>query len=360
MSEPYFEIELRARLASFELDYRLATDERFVGIFGPSGAGKTTVIECLAGWRAAGGGRIRVGDRVLFDRAAGVDVPPVDRAVGYVPQDVLLFPHWNVLRNVTAGVRRTRPDHRELLERVLHFLELEPLVDRSVNKLSGGEKRRVALARALYSEPDFLLLDEPLSSLDVPLRRRIIGDLLRVRDEFRVPMILISHDRTEVEVLCHHAQHLVDGRVQSEGHPSVVAVTDELGDRPEFENVLRGRVTGVDGDTATVELADGVSVVGPRAGLDTGQTVVLGLRADAVLLALEEPRAISARNVVAGAVESVSRTGVRVSLGAADDGPRLTVHVTAAALAELGLRPGMRVYAVTKTHSLAVLAGVDG
>ena len=189
-----FDIELSVPLQNFELNYRLATDERCVGVFGPSGAGKTTVIEHVAGWRKGARGHVRVGEHTLFDSEAGVFLPPRVRGIGYVPQDILLFPHWNVIRNVTAGRGRGKrrwSGSSALVARVLDTLELTPLQERPVRHLSGGERHRVALARALCSEPALLLLDEPLASLDLRLRRRILADLVRVRHEFDLPMLLL-------------------------------------------------------------------------------------------------------------------------------------------------------------------------
>jgi len=185
----------------FVLAVDLRVDGRVVALVGPSGSGKTTVLEAIAGLRTPRAGRIAIGDRVLFSSADGIDLPARARHVGYVPQDGMLFPHMNVRHNVLYGAPRQRGVEGPSLDRVLAMLEIAPLVDRPVAGLSGGERQRVAVARALMSAPSLLLLDEPLAAVDVPLRRRIVPSLERVRDELQVPMLYVTHDREEADAL---------------------------------------------------------------------------------------------------------------------------------------------------------------
>jgi molybdate transport system ATP-binding protein len=203
-------LDVRVRQGGFTLRVDERLDTASLGLFGPSGAGKTTLLEAIAGLRRPDAGEIALNDRVLFSAARGVDVPIHHRHVGYVPQDLALFPHMSVRRNILYGSERGRAMR---LERVIAVLEIEPLIGRRVADLSGGERQRVAVARALMSSPDLLLMDEPLASVDAPLRRRIVPYLQRVRDELRVPMIYVSHDESEVRAMAEWVLWLERGAV---------------------------------------------------------------------------------------------------------------------------------------------------
>jgi molybdate transport system ATP-binding protein len=202
-------------------DFTLEIHERLTGrvtaLFGPSGSGKTTTLDAIAGLRTPTAGIIRVGERTLFSRDPATDLQSHARHVGYVTQDVALFPHMHVRRNVLYGRRRGQ---KLELATVARMLEIAPLLDRPVARLSGGERQRVALARALMSAPELLLLDEPLAAIDLELRRRILPYLERVRDDLGVPIVYVTHDRDEVRLLADHVIMLDKGRVVRSGAPA--------------------------------------------------------------------------------------------------------------------------------------------
>jgi len=192
------DLDIELVQGAFVLAARVQLDARAAALFGPSGAGKTTILDAIAGLRTPRRGSIMIDGRVLFSSDQRVNLPPHHRRVGYVPQDVSLFPHMNVRRNLLYG---RHPGVSPDLDRVVGMLEVAALLDRRVTDLSGGERQRVALGRALMSGPSLLLLDEPLAAVDVPLRRRILPYLQRVRDELVVPIVYVSHDREEVDAL---------------------------------------------------------------------------------------------------------------------------------------------------------------
>lgn len=203
----------------FALEISERLDGRVTALFGPSGAGKTTVLDAIAGLRTPRSGCIVLGSRTLFSSGPRVDLPPQLRHVGYVTQDVALFPHMNVRRNVLYG---RRPGQKLELDAVARMLEISGLLDRRVGQLSGGERQRVALARALMSAPELLLLDEPLAAVDVDLRRRILPYLERVRDELAVPIVYVTHARDEVHRFADRVVLLDRGRVTASGDPAGV------------------------------------------------------------------------------------------------------------------------------------------
>jgi len=203
-------VDIELVQGTFTLTAAFTLDARTAALFGPSGAGKTTILDAIAGLRTPDRGSIAINGRTLFSSDARINVPPHQRHVGYVPQDVALFPHMDVRRNLLYG---RHAGASPSFERVVGMLEIDRLVDRRATDLSGGERQRVALGRALMSGPSLLLLDEPLAAVDVPLRRRILPYVRRVRDDLGVPVLYVSHDREEVDELADVVIHIADGRV---------------------------------------------------------------------------------------------------------------------------------------------------
>lgn len=218
-----FDIDLSMRRGSARIETRFLVDGGLTALFGTSGAGKTSVLNAIAGLITPDHGRIAVGGEVLFDSAARIDLPPEKRACGYVFQDSRLFPHKTVRDNLLYGWKLAPPARRWMtLEEATPFLGIEHLLKRMPRTLSGGEMQRVAIGRALLSGPRFLLMDEPLSSLDEDRRSGVMQVIERIRDELALPILYVSHDRREVDRLADHVVTLgPDGtRVESGVRPS--------------------------------------------------------------------------------------------------------------------------------------------
>lgn len=194
-----FEVDVRKRLGARDIAASFTAQGPVTALVGPSGIGKTSILNMVAGILAPDAGRIAVDGRVLFDAEAGIDVPPEHRHAGYVFQDDRLFPHLNVTSNLLYGRRLARgPDPGIDAGEVIALLALAPLARRFPRNLSGGEARRVAIGRALLARPAFLLMDEPLTSLDEALREEMLRTIERVRDQFRLPILYVSHNPDEV------------------------------------------------------------------------------------------------------------------------------------------------------------------
>lgn len=213
------EVRAKCRLGAFRLDVELAAPTGgIVALFGRSGAGKTSLVNMLAGLLRPTEGRIALNDTVLFDSAAGIDLPPERRRLGYVFQEGRLFPHLDVRGNLLYGFRRAPAAERAIrLEQIVELLGIGPLLRRRPASLSGGEKQRVAIGRALLANPRLLLMDEPLASLDATRKAEILPFIERLRDELRLPIVYVSHDMSEIVRLADTIVLLADGRVTAIG-----------------------------------------------------------------------------------------------------------------------------------------------
>jgi molybdate transport system ATP-binding protein len=364
MTEP-LHVALRLPLDRFAVEVEITCRHPVTGIFGASGAGKSSLLEAVAGLRRGARGRVQLGETVWLDSSTGVDLPSHRRAVGYVPQEGLLFPHWDVRRNLLAGARRARAhgqDPQARLREVVPLLELEPLLHRPVATLSGGERQRVALGRALCSGPRLLLLDEPLAALDLPLRRRLLPLLRRLREQLTIPMLLVSHDPIEVQALCDALIVLRQGAVIAQGEPREV-LTDPavfpLAQREGFENLLAGALATEEGQrSARVRLANGavLTVAPPPGDPASREDVLVGVSATDILLATEQPRGLSARNVLPATVREIRAFDhhALVTATLTEGGPPITVEVTAATPGQLGLTAGSPVFLVIKATACRV------
>ncbi|HEY5239384.1 MAG TPA: molybdenum ABC transporter ATP-binding protein [Rhizomicrobium sp.] len=344
------EISLRHRLGAFTLDAEFRAGPGITALFGPSGAGKTSIVNAIAGLVHPCEGRIVVDGCVLLDTENGIDIPAHQRRIACVFQDARLFPHMNVKANLLFGWRRaqTRASEGEIT-RIITMLGLEHLLARKPARLSGGEKSRVGLGRALLSSPTLLLLDEPLAALDDARKSEILPYLERLRDE--VPMLYVSHSVDEVLRLSNDVVLLRDGHVTGTGSVFQFA-SGEIGDAA-TGGVIDARVTAHRDDGLSELSFDGGMLIVSRVNRTIGSALRVRIRAEDVMLAREEPRAISANNVLPAEILDVRETSaaqadIILRCGAA----HFTARITRASLARLGLAPGQKVFAIVKSVTI--------
>jgi molybdate transport system ATP-binding protein len=341
------EISLRTRLGAFRLEADFAIERPGItALFGPSGAGKTTIVNIVAGLLAPQSGRVVINGRTVLDTSARISVPIRERRVGYVFQDARLFPHMNVERNLLFGWRRApKRVNESQISQVFEMLALKPLMRRLPRNLSGGEKQRVALGRALLSAPEILLLDEPMAALDTARRAEILPYLERLRAEQGLPMLYVSHAIDEVARLADEVVLIQEGRVVRQG--SVFDLLPEIG--PSAGSVIP--VTHArhrEGGLSELAFAGGLLAV-QRLAVPLGTGLRVRIAAQDVMLARSEPQAISANNIITVKIIDLRETtaglvDVHLSVGAT----RLVSRITRASTARLALAPGMDLFAVIK------------
>ena len=355
-------LRCRVPLAHYELNIDVAFEARLASIFGPSGSGKTTVLDAIAGLIKLTAGEIEIGGRTLFSSARGINLPPQERGVGYVPQQGTLFPHFSVRKNILFGagrITRSKRARNIQMEHVLNVLEIGSLLDRPVTKLSGGEAQRVALARAILSQPRVLLMDEPLASLDVTLKEKILPYLARVRDEFEIPIIYVTHSLAEVLTLADWVLMIKQGQLVTQGIPKEALRTSHaILEIPEeqFENVFT--VTLVESDVeagrSKVRLQTGEELFIPYLAQSPSPFFQIRISADDIIVATQNPEGTSAGNVLPAIIRRIDmREGQAMLMVFA--GEEFYVKVTAAAVKKLGLVKDCPVFLIMKARSFRLL-----
>ncbi len=347
------EVALHHAFPGFTLDAQFRVGAGVTALFGPSGAGKTSIVHAIAGLLNPQAGRIVIDGRVILDTDSGVSLPVYARRIGTVFQDARLFPHMSVENNLRFGMRRAPAPPRENdFAHIVELLGLEHLLARKPAKLSGGEKSRVALGRALLASPQLLLLDEPLAALDAARKNEILPYLERLRDDARVPMLYVSHSLDEVTRLADSVVVMKAGRVAALG--SVFDLMSDLqfataSGVASYGAVLDAKVKSHRDDGLSVLSFAGGEIITGRIAKELGSRLRVRIRAEDIMLAREEPKAISANNVIPATIaaigESAAHADVQLSCGEA----KLVARITRASAARLALAPGMQIFAIVKS-----------
>jgi molybdate transport system ATP-binding protein len=356
------EIDVKHRLGNFSLDACFSADSGTVALFGPSGAGKTTLINAVAGLLRPDRGRVVVDGMTLLDTKGGIDVPPHRRRIGYIFQDGRLFPHLTVRQNLSYGsLLSTGGITAGSTERIVDMLGIGHILNRYPLGLSGGEKQRVAIGRALLAEPRLILMDEPLSSLDEQRKQEILPYIEKLRDETGVPILLVSHSVSEVARLATSVVLISEGRVLAVGAPSQVLQNVEvtkLTGSPLDRSVVAARVTRHDDadDVTTLTSAAGTWLV-RRIDAPLEATVRIVVDPTDVILAKEQPRAVSALNCFSGRITGLRDKGPLLDVDVDCSGDLITSRITQFSARRLGLSEGETIHILIKAVALDRRAG---
>ncbi|MEM8839000.1 MAG: molybdenum ABC transporter ATP-binding protein [Pseudomonadota bacterium] len=350
-------VSLRHDLDSFQIDLAFDAQHGITVLFGRSGSGKTTIVNMVAGLIRPQHGRIRLYDTVLSDRESGRFVPSHRRRIGIVFQDGRLFPHLTVRQNLQFGAWFAPKDApREDFGRIVEMLGIGPLLKRYPGSLSGGEKQRVAIGRAILSCPRMILADEPLSSLDEARKAEILPYFERLRDELNIPVLYVSHSPAEVARLATRVVVVDAGRIVRQGD-----ATDVLSD-PNVTPIgargagaiLEGSVAAHHDDGLTELNVGGLSLYLPRLSRDVGSRVRIRIAASDVIIARDRPTGLSALNILPGEIEKIrSGEGPGAIVSLKTDAGTLLARITRRSLAALVLEEGVPCFAIAKTVSIA-------
>jgi len=350
----------------FVLDVEVNAAPGFTILFGPSGSGKTTLLDCVAGLATPDSGRIAVGERVLFDAENHKNCPVAKRSVGYVLQELALFPHLTVEQNAEYGLAHLpRAARKQRTREMLLDFHIDHLQQRRPSEISGGERQRVALARSLVTDPCVLLLDEPLAALDAATKAKILDDLRRWNQAHRIPILYVTHSREEVIALGERVIVMDQGGIVTQGTPHEVLrapLQESVAHLAGFENIFDATVWLVHEDRGTMTCRvmtsrlpatkpdSFVLLETPLIRAEAGSNLRVGIRAGDILLAIAKPEGLSARNIVPGRLVSLERRDMIIS-ARVDCGVEMDVHLTLAARDALQLEAGREVWLVIKTHS---------
>ena len=347
----------------FQLDVSFRVPPGISILFGSSGAGKTTLLDCIAGLVTPDSGRIATGGSVLFESDQRTNVPVQRRKIGYVFQDLALFPHLTAGSNVEYGITgRSLSERRRRSDQMLESFRIAHVRQQKPGQISGGERQRVALARALVTDPCVLLLDEPLTALDAPTKSKIIDDLRAWNAAHPIPILYVTHSRDEVFALGERVLVLENGKMIVQGTPHEVMSAprqETVAQLAGFENILAAAVIAAHEDRGTMTcriVGSKVELETPLVRAEAGSPLRVGIRAGDILLATVEPRGLSARNVIPGKLHSLEQRDVIV-VARVDCGIEMEVHLTLAARDSLQLQAGREVWLVVKTHSCHLMAG---
>jgi molybdate transport system ATP-binding protein len=351
-------VDIRRRhSASFQLEANFTAPPGITILFGRSGSGKSTLLNCIAGLTDPDAGRIALDSQVLFDADAKVNLAPAHRAVGFLFQDLALFPHLTAARNIEYGLAKlSAMERRKRTSDILEAMRVGDLATRKPAEISGGEKQRVALARSLVTDPAMLLLDEPLAALDAITKSAIIGDLRAWNSAHGIPIIYVTHSLEEAFAVGEAVVVLEEGKIIARGNPLEVldAPRQEIiAQLAGFENLFDATISAIHEERGTMVCAlfgCALELEVPLTRVQPGAQVRVAIRAGDVMIAKSRPADISARNVFAGTISSIRIEG-HSAIAMVEAAATFEARLTLGSREDLGLQAGSPVWLVIKTYS---------
>jgi molybdate transport system ATP-binding protein len=346
------EISVKQSRPNFTLDVNIKLGHGITALFGASGAGKSSLLNLIAGLEQPDSGHIRIGSESLFDSKAKINLAVHKRRIGYVFQDALLLPHLSVRNNLRYGFRKGGMEFASIVE----FLGISALLERRPSTLSGGERQRVAIGRALLSAPRLVLMDEPLASLDMERKREIFPYIEQLQKKFGIPVIFVSHAIEEVARLAEHVIVLRDGKAVAQGSTqAVMNLSDSHVSRFEKTSILTGKPTSYDAAYGLTTLSHPAGNISLTGQLSHGKAPVrIVVKATDVTLALNKPKDISARTMLRGVISKCEIDGSPIAIihVRLEGGEELSAALTRKASDQLGLDVGQAVWCLLKSVSI--------
>ena len=360
-SKNILEFEFSKKFDDFSLNCKCKFDTGITAIFGPSGSGKSTLLNCIMGFTNPDAGYLSLNGIELYNSETKLNQKLENRNMGYVFQDLMLFPNMNVEKNINYGQKFSNNPSRIPTENIIQTLKISPLMKRGINNLSGGEMQRVALARALKTSPSILLLDEPLSALDANLRTTLITYLKSVNEQLSIPIVCISHSLSDVISFSDSIYVLREGKnighintMQTQTYPQLFSSNDFEG----FENILTGIIISQNSDSSVIIESNNKQFVAVGSEFKEDQKVTLVINASDILIATENQINISARNSIESKIVKIQKTHSNVlvycQLDKNNSENYLAVQITFDALKKLNLLEGQKIYLIIKASSILV------
>lgn len=349
------ELDFQRTQGKFDLDIKCHLNAPVVGLFGASGAGKSTLLGMIAGLVKPQTGKLVLDGDYLFDSKRQIDVPMHKRRIGVVFQDSRLFPHLNIRDNLNYGFLSLK-DKRFGFKQIVDLLEIGHLLAQKPHQISGGEKQRVALGRALLTSPRLLLLDEPLASLDMRLKHQILPFLRRIKDEIHIPMVYVSHAIDEILYLTSEIIMIEQGKLLAQGSFHEIIHQDNLQNIAQslgLENVISAVIASHDDVYGSTNLALGEQyIVMPRISAEITTPITISIPASSIALSLSALTGVTIQNQLKGQIVEINQVGYRLLVKINIGGSKVVAEVTSKALESLDVEVGSRVYCLIKAQAI--------